>query len=244
MQKHLINTFNAVIGSYPGTNFLGDTVSIVAPYTPLVHHRDALSRYRGAQPACHDDEYAATTAKHIDVLLSFLDKTYGERIREEEARHRRSPPVATFEWFWLLLRPGEVVYKEIQNVWTPFVIDKVRPWPEGHVSRRISSYAITCWDIRYSQDRMRRCVNQFTVSTWPGEQTIRTLEVVPAAFFPEDLQKQGGLPMAVKQIQMGKLYWELVQRPAYREYDGQLVDRDGMRAGHVSVHDPHTSAKV
>lgn len=206
---------------------------------PLIHHRDALSRYRIAQPACHDNEYAATTAKHIDVLLGYLEKTYGDRIREEEARHKRS--LATFEWFWLLLKPGEVVYRDIQNVWTPFVIDTVGPWPprETLMNPQMKSYAITCWNIEHSQDRMRRCVNHSTVFIWPGEQAIKTLEVVPAAFFPEDLQKQGGLSMAEKQIQIGKLYWELVQRPAYRDYDGQLVDKDGLKTGHVSFHPIH-----
>lgn len=229
--KHLINALNAVIGSYPGTNFLGDIVTISAPYKPFIHHRDALARYRMAQPAYHDDEYAATTARHIDVLLGYLDKTYGDQIREEEARHRRSPPVATFEWLWLLLKPGEVVYKQVQDVWTAFVIDQVQPWPQ-HLEK-FSTYNLTCWDIRYSQERMRRFPNKFNLSIFPGEQAIKTLEVVPAAFFPEDLLKQGGLSMAEKQIQMGKLYWELVKRPVYKEYDGQLVDRDGMRAGHV-----------
>lgn len=232
--KHLINALNAVIGSYPGTNFLGDFVTISAPYKPFIHHRDALARYRMAQPAYHDDEYAATTASHIDVLLGYLDKTYGDQIREEEARHRRNPPVATFEWLWLLFKPGEVVYTQVQDVWTAFVIDQVQPWPQyPHHLEKHNSYNLTCWDIRYSQGRLRRCENKFNVPIFPGEQAIRTLEVVPAAFFSEDLVKQGGLSMAEKQIQMGKLYWELVQRPAYKEYDGQLVDKDGMRVGHV-----------
>lgn len=230
--EHLINAFNAVIGSYPGTNFLTDSVTISAPYKPLIHYRDALSRYRIAQPACHNDEYAKTTAKHIDVLLGYLDKTYGDLMREEEARHTRNPPVATFDWLWLTLKPGGVVYKQIQDVWTAFVIDQVTAWPSHKDAKQ---YNISCWDIRYSQDRMRRCFNQFTISVFPGEQAIKTLEVVPAAFFPEDLKKQDGLLMAEKQIQMGKMYWELVKRPAYREYDGQLVDRDGLRAGHVSL---------
>lgn len=235
--KYLINALNAVIGSYPGTNFLQESVSISSPYKPLIHYRDALARYRFAQPACHDEEYAKTTAKHIDVLLGFLDDDCGEAIREEEARHRRSPAVATFNWLWLLLKPGEVVYKQIQDVWTAFVIDTVTAWPTKKNPKR---YNISCWDVRFHQGRMRRCFNMFYVATFAGEQSIKTLEVVPAAFFPEDLAKQGGISMAEKQIQMGKLYWELVKQPAYREYDGKLVDRDGLRAGHVSTHPPCT----
>ena len=229
--KHLIDAFNAVIGSYPGTNFLGETVSIQAPYHALIHHRDALSRYRIAQPACHEEEYAATAAKHIDVLLAFLDRTYGDKIRDEEARHKRTPSAATFDWLWLLLKPGEVIYKDIQNIRTPFVISHVET--DHDRDGKLLRYNIDCWDIRFSQGRMRRCTNMFTIRAFSGEQAISTIDVIPAAFFPEDLQKQGGFPMAEKQIALGKEYWELVKRPAFKEYDGQSVDRDEARSGHV-----------
>ncbi|ROW14745.1 hypothetical protein VPNG_03682 [Cytospora leucostoma] len=230
--KHLINAFNAVIGSYSGTNFLEEIVTIEAPYYALIHHRDALSRYRIAQPACHDDDYATTTAKHIDVLLAFLNKTYGDKIRDEEARHKLGPPVATFEWLWLLLKPGDVIYKEVQNSWTPFVIGHIDPVRD--VDGRLLRYNIESWDICFAQGRMRRCMYNVTIRAFSGEKTISTLEAIPAAFFPNDLQKQGGLLMAEKQIAIGKEYWELVKRPTFKEYNGQSVDRDELRTGHIT----------
>lgn len=230
--KHLINAFNAVIGSYSNINFLGETVTFEAPYYALINHRDSLSRYRMAQPACHDDEYATTTAKHIDVLLAFLESNYGDKIRVEEARYKRTPPSATSDWLWLLFKPGEVIYKELQNIWTPFVINNVSIDHDGDGNLR--QYNIDCWDIRFSQGRMRRCTSRFTIQGFSGVQAICNLEVIPTAFFPEDLPKQGGLPMAEKQIAMGKAYWELVKRPAYKEYDGQSVDPCDMRTGRVS----------
>lgn len=231
--EHLLNAFNAVIGTYTGTNFLGKSVTIEAPYQPLVHYRNALSRYRVAQPDCHDYDYANTTAKHIDVLLGYLDKTYGDEIREEEARHKKSTPTATSGWFWLLLKPGEVIYRQIQNVWMPFVIGNVMTYPCGD-SGNTAMHSISCWDISFSMGRMRRCGSQCTIQAFSGEQAIHTLDIIPAAFFPDDLKKQGGLTMSERQIQMGKLYWELVKRPAYKEYDGDLVERGGMRGGKVS----------
>lgn len=230
--KYLINAFNAVIGSYPGTNFLEETVSIEAPYHALIQHRDSLSRYKIAQPACHDDEYAITTAKHIDVLLSLLDKTYGEKIRDEEARYKRNPPAATFELLWLLFKPGEVVYMECHNAWAPFVITRVDT--ERDIDGKLLWYRVSCWDIRFLRGRMRRCMYAFIIGAFSGEQVISTLELVPAAFFPEDLQKQDGLLMCEKQIAIGKTYWELVKRPAYKEYDGKTIDRDSTRTAHVS----------
>lgn len=227
-----VNAFRAVIGSYPGVDFLGETVSLEAPYHALTHHRDDLSRYRIAQPPCHNDEYAAITAKHIDVLLGFLDKTYGDRIREEEARHERSTPVATCDWLWLLFKPGEVVYKRLHNVWVPFIIDQVaRIYERGGRLRR---YEVECWAVHFSEGKMRRYTKLLNITAFSGEQAISSLEVIPAAFFPEDLANQGGVTMANKQIAMGKLYWELAKRPAYKEHDGQVIMKNGEQTGNVS----------
>lgn len=227
-----VNAFRAVIGSYPGIDLLGETILFEAPYYALAHHRDALSRYRIAQPPSHNDEYAATTAKHIGVLLDFLDKSYGDRIREEEVRHRRSTPVATCDWLWLLFKPGEVVYKELHNIWVPFIIDRVvHNYARDGGLRR---YEVECWGIHFSEGKMRRYTKSFDIMSFSGEQPICSLEVIPATFFPEDLGKQGGLPMAERQIAMGKLYWELAKRPAYKEHDGQVVMRNGEKTGYVS----------
>lgn len=166
------------------------------------------------------------------MLLKFLDKTYGDRVREEEARHRRSTPVATCDWLWLLFKPGEVIYKELHNVWVPFVIDRVIAaygWDE-----KLHHYEVDCWGVHFSNGRMRRYTRTYTIMAFSGEQSISCLEVVPAAFFPEDLGKQGGLSMADKQIAMGKLYWELAKRPAYKEHDGQVLMRHGEQSGYVS----------
>lgn len=222
----------AVIGSYPGVDFLGETVSIEAPYRALFHHKDALSRHRISQPSCHDDKYAVSTARHIDILLEFLEKTYGDRIREEEARHQRSMPVATWDWLWLLFKPGEVIYKELHNVWVPFVIDQVF---QNHCrDGTMRQYEVQCWGVHFCEGKMRRYTRAYNLTEFLGEQSISGLEVIPAAFFPEDLGKQGGLSMADNQIAMGKLYWELSKRPAYKEHDGQVLMKHGDKTVYVS----------
>lgn len=227
-----VNALRVVIGSYPGVDFLSESISFEAPYHALFHHRDGLSRYRIAQPPCHDDQYAASTARHIDVLLGYLDKTYGERVREEKARHRRGTPVATCDWLWLLFKPGEVIYKELHNVWMPFIIDQViHTYGRDGKERR---YEIDCWGVHFSDGKMRRYTKSFDIIAFSGEQSIPSLEVIPAAFFPEDLGKQAGLSMGDKQIAMGKLYWELAKRPAYKEHDGQVLMKHGEKTGYVS----------
>lgn len=230
--KHLKNALNAVVGYYPGANFLTDTVTIDAPYYVLIHHREALARYKTAQPACHDAEYVATTAKHIDVLLNFLEKTYGERLRDEEDRHRNNPPAATFDWLWLVLKPGEIIYSKVQNNWVPFMISFVDN--VTNAQGKLMSYTVECWNIRFGNGKLRRVMNSFTVRSFPGEQAIHSLNIIPAAFFPENMQPTGDLTMTEKQIQLGKSYWDLSKRPSYKDYDGQLIDKDCCLTGTVS----------
>ncbi|KAF7558082.1 hypothetical protein G7046_g5869 [Stylonectria norvegica] len=220
--EHLINALKAVVSYYPYINLEGKAVTIHSPYRVLYHHRRELAHYRDNQPDAHDDEYTATTANHISVLLSFLEKNLGKQITQEEERHQLPTPMATFEYFWLLLKPGEVIYAKRYDIWTPYVISSIRI--DQHAYSAYDQYKINCWLLESNGTKVNRYMYSFSVSPWLGEQAIGTLPVVPAKFWPEDLAAQGGLTMRENNIAQGKLYWELLKRPTYMEYDGLLVN--------------------
>ena len=227
--KYLKAALSAVVGYYPGAEFIGDRVAVPAPYRVLIHHRDALNQYKTSQPSCHDQNVKEMTMKHIDTLLGFLDQTYHEKLRDEERRHLNSPPAATFGWFWLLLKPGEVFYAQKDDRWQPFVTSAVNAIRVGHL--KTHEYVVMGWNMNYRRGKLERKMSSFNVRIFPGEQAIHTLPVIPAKYFPEDLEKQGGLPMRERQIELGKLYWELSQKPAYKEYDGSLASERGEGVG-------------
>ncbi|KAI1454557.1 P-loop containing nucleoside triphosphate hydrolase protein [Annulohypoxylon moriforme] len=221
---HLINALKAVVGYYPSVSFLGDTVTINAPYHVLVHHRDALARYKVKQPKAHDEEYASTTAKHIDVLLDFLEKTLGDQIREEEERHRRCPPSATFDKLGLIFKPGEVVYAKQDYKWTPFALSS---FTEGYTNNQgsVTSHRIVCWNISYSTERFCRIMHSFNIDPFTGEEAISNLSVIPARFFRGEDDLTDPDYVMDEQAELGKLVWKLSERPSYMSYDGSLVDR-------------------
>jgi len=235
--KYLQAALSAVVGYYPGTGFIGERVTVAAPYRVLIHHRDALNQYKTNQPSCHDQKYKEKTMKHIDILLNYLDATFQEQLRDEERRHLNSPPAATFDWFWLTLKPGEVIYAKKHDHWRPFVLSAINSIRVNHV--RPLEYNIHAWSIEYKRGKLERVMSSFSIRQFHGEQAIHTLPVIPAKFFPEDLEKQGGMTMAERQVQLGKLYWELSKRPSYKEYDGPLVpkadDGGGVLTGRVIV---------
>lgn len=231
--KHLRNALSAVVSYYPGIDFLGEHVNVEAPYRVLVHHAEELERYKSNQPRTHDKEFAETTIKHIDVLLGFLKTTLGDQLDQEYARWANPTPTATFENFWLLLKPGSVFYRKMDGHWTPFVVSRAtlggnNPHNRGR-GQYTDGYMIDCWNVEYVGTKVQRMMESFYMHAFSGEQAIHTLPVIPARFFP------GGEKATIeRQVALGKIYWELSKRPNYMEYSGPLIGRDGCPSGNLS----------
>ncbi|RDA92889.1 hypothetical protein CP533_3889 [Ophiocordyceps camponoti-saundersi (nom. inval.)] len=215
--EHLINALQAVVGYDPDLVF-GTPFSVPAPYRSLFYHRRELVDYRDKQPSTHNSEQIATTARHIDVLLSFLERHLGEEVRREETLHRLDRPLATFDLFWLLLKPGSVVYAKRFSVWTAYVVS-------GVTMPRCQSdgYSVMAWLLEFDGSRLQRLDEVHNVPRWRGEHPVAGLPIIPAALWPEDWEAQGGRSMRDKQTDDGKLYWELLQRPTYMQYEGMLL---------------------
>ncbi|KAI3340593.1 P-loop containing nucleoside triphosphate hydrolase protein [Ustulina deusta] len=227
--RHLINALAAVVGYYPGTSFTGDEVKIGAPYSVLVHNRAALLRYKTSQPEAHDEEYASTTSKHIDILIGFLEQTYGQQIHEEGYRHSRKVPTVTYEWLWLLLRPGEVIYTRHDSTWAPFVISRVSKKITTNADG-MCSYSIDCWNYMYADGKLRRKMHTFEINPFSGEEAIHNLPVIPVRFFTGEDKDMSPSEVTAEQIRLGKLVWDLYKKPNYKSYDGDLAKKNATRS--------------
>lgn len=216
---------SAVLGYYPGFDIIQGHCVIEAPYRILVHRWKALEQYKLNQPACHDAEYAAATARDIDVLLSFLEETYSEKLSLESGRWTNPlGATATFDLFWLLLKPGEIIYKEEHGQMVPFIVSGMENVPSDQ------GYQVYLWNVSFSQGRMERRPSEAFIHPWTGERLIHTLPVIPARFVPG-----GAKAMAEEQIRLGKAFWELAKQPAYREYDGPVVYKMDEKKANVSL---------
>ncbi|KAI0404699.1 hypothetical protein F4802DRAFT_217484 [Xylaria palmicola] len=218
--QYLIHALQAVISYYPRVNLQDSPISIPAPYRLLYLHRGELASYRDNQPQTHSPEYAETTARHIDVLLKFLEENMGEALIREEVLHKLEHPSATFDLFWLVLKPGQIIYAKRFGLWTPYVISAVR----AGSGNTFNAYKVDCWYLESNGVVVKRYMETFRVQPWTGEQTISSLPIIPEAFWVEDKAAQGGKTMREKCIEEGRLYWELLKKPTYMEYDGQLVN--------------------
>jgi hypothetical protein len=203
-------------------DFVGNRTEIKAPYRVLVHHRRALARFRDNQPTVHDEEYASITAKHINVLLDFLEKTLGKQLAEEERRnHHSSGPKTVFANLWILFKPGDVVYSKLDGSWTPFVVSRCNDGThivdsEGHSE----VFKLDCWNIVYRDGQLRRAFYTLDIPFFSGEDAVNKLPVVPLRFH------EGNAKGAIfrKEVELGKATWELTKRPTYKLYDGTIVN--------------------
>lgn len=128
----LIKALRALVDYYPSQQLTGSIVTVPEPYHFLLHHRKELiqalepetTNLRGSLIHERPDQ---KTVDHIQVLLAFLNSKYAKKIEEEERRHMNSPPTATFEMLWMLLKPGTKVYYEVEWELAAFVVKEVKP---------------------------------------------------------------------------------------------------------------------
>jgi hypothetical protein len=203
---HLINALREVITYYPDINLQTDTVTISEPYEPLVHYMKKLEDYKTLHPEGHDERYTTITNEHIDVLLGFLDRTLGSRLRLEYELHQRPTPVATYENLWMLFRPGQDVYLSVFNGKTldPMVV------------ARFNCGVLYCWNLRYASGFVRPKRSEVRIPWFDGEKEITSLSAYPRNFHPEDAVLESRF------IERGKKYWSFCE-PSYQEHTGQTL---------------------
>ena len=217
---HLVNALKQVIRYYPGLSLLGLPVAINDPFMPLVHYMKELESYKSNHPINHDNNYISTTNSHIDILLEFLEQRHGEGLRLERERHRRQPPVATFEYHWLLFRPGDQIFvlprdkqddqKEIQPNVVAFI---GYPDPNRHKSLEYVMWNI---DIDTGCSTLEPYYRRAFVAPFEGEKEVLSLDLCPRRFLPDSSQK------VQKFIARGKKVVSLFE-PSYMEYTGATL---------------------
>jgi hypothetical protein len=187
----------------------------------LVHHRHALTSFKVRQPETHSEEYVSTTIKHIDVLLSFLETTLGKQLREETKRNQHaSGPKTIFKNLWMLFKPGDIVYAKLDGRWHPFVVCRCFDGStKTNGDDKAYPYKLDLWNLIVSGKKLRRVMYTFSIPPFSGEDAIDNMPVIPARFFKNNEEATR------KNIELGKLAWELAKGPTYMSYDGNLAKR-------------------
>ena len=216
---HLVNALRQVIRYYPGLNLAGLPVMIKDPFMPLVHYMNELENYKSNHPINHDNNYISTTNSHIDILLEFLEQRHGEGLRLERERHRRQPPVATFEYHWLLFRPGDQIFvlrhdkQDDQEEIQPHIVAFV----DYHDPLcKVLDYVMWNIDISTEESTLEPYFHTSFIASFDGEKEILSLDLCPRRFLSDYSQR------VQKFIKRGKKVVSLFE-PSYMEYTGATL---------------------
>lgn len=224
--RKLLNALKAVVKYYPGQTLLGDTVSFSEPFQLLVHHRAELEEYKSRNTEMHSEEYKKTCNEHIDVLLNFLKNHFGKSLQDEEERHRQTPPVCTFEYVWLLLKPGEPCFVNMDR--SHYYSCNIKKLTGGIMQGRPTTYEVSIWNVQCDGYELGRVSSRCAVLPFDGEKEIKSILIFPTRFHkdsPKDLERQNGLTLEQKFIARGKKYWELTKSYSYKGYEGTTVTK-------------------
>ena len=229
---HLVNALRQVIRYYPGLNLQGQPVTINDPFMPLVHYMKELENFKSNHPINHDNNYVSTTNSHIDILLEFLEQRHGEGLRLECERHRRQPPVATYEYHWLLFRPGDQIFilsrdkQDDQEEIRPNIVASIQ-YSDPKVTTLISlEYMIWNIDIDAEFSTLEPYFHKAHVTPFDGEKEVLSLNLCPKKFLPDYSQR------VQKFIARGKKVVSLFE-PSYMEYTGSTLVTPGTLAFEV-----------
>jgi hypothetical protein len=215
----LINALREVIRYYPGLNLSGTPVTIESPFMPVVHYMEEIENYKSNHPSAHDEDYIAVTNSHIDVLLEFLEQRLGPELRLERERHQRQPPVATFEYLWLLFRPGDKVFVVHHDNYgnrkeaRPYVFAVMKSSPDKW---------FMVWNVDIDgSSTLGPSFSEQLLEPFEGEKEILSLPICPRRFLPDYSEVEA------KFIARGKRVISLFE-PSYMEYSGTTI-------GHPSI---------
>ena len=226
--KKLLNALRSVVSYYPGYSLLGDEFEVYEPYRILYHHRKDLRAYKDNQPSWHSELYRKECNEHIDILLDFLDHRYGKALQDEEERWARPTPVCTFEYLWLLFKPGEICYSTEEDEINPYITQQVMHYG-GLVGNKAVKYQIETWNINYDGYQMGRCSKDVWLIPFDGEKEIKSLKYHPADFHTESqetVEIHGGMTLYQRLVERGRRFWDLARKPAsYQEYNGESATK-------------------
>ena len=120
----LLRSMHHVFTYYPDRNPYSP-IKLPYPFSLLVHHTKELEVYKSTSDPKLSPEDVEERNRHIDCALKLVDAEHGEAIIARKAGQEQDPPVTTFKNYWMLLKPGALVYRTHHGVISTYVVHGV-----------------------------------------------------------------------------------------------------------------------
>ena len=242
----LLDILRNTVQYYPTVSFDAEELVLEEPFCVLLHYRNELrERLESAEKAASElgsigRGDSSIELEHLTDLNNFLNQRYADALSQELLRHQRLPAMCTYEWMWLLFKPGSVVYSWADGVLEAFVVeehdrnarqDKDRKIRPRHISTlddlestpRRKSLHVTVWYLAFNGVCLGRCREEFSIPRFDGEKPILSLPIFPHEFMKHDKRVHESLSTQDYLRHRGQLFFELTRR-SYRHYEGDTAN--------------------
>lgn len=122
----LQQVLNTVIKGYPELDLFNPRTYIERPYQPIMQYIKELKASTLMTPKEGLEEECEECNKHVDYLLNVIESELGQTWTAEKVHHQQSPPVATFEYYWIFFKPGTIVYRRLHDIWSAWVVKSLK----------------------------------------------------------------------------------------------------------------------
>ncbi|KAL8795190.1 MAG: hypothetical protein Q9195_002345 [Heterodermia aff. obscurata] len=243
--RFLLDCLKQIVLYYPTVSFIDELV-LEEPFCMLLHYRKELKERRNsAEKAASETDSAdrdesLTRFEHLTFLIDYLEQRYADALSQELRRHQASPAMCTYEWVWLLFKPGSIVYSWTNGVLWAFVVeehdrdarkkkdDQIRPrnlsrMYELESTQRRERLIVTVWFLAFNGKHLGRRREEFNIPMFDGEKSIISLPIFPHEFMKHDERVHKSLSTQEYLLQRGQLFFEMTHR-SYKHYDGITAD--------------------
>lgn len=242
--KMILNILKSIIPYYPRRSFLSDELVLAEPFCVLLHYLEELKdrREKIEQESLHrvpESDDTPALHKHLTYLVNFVSEAYAHSLSNERARHLKSPAMCTYDWIWLLFRPGTVVYEWSCGNLTAYVVEShskdeiygidQNPQPptlqfSENIEHRARPKCLTIyvWHLVSNGEVLGREQKTFRIDMFEGEREILSLPIVPQSFSTHMNYMDPDLSTEESLIRRGKLFFALI-KGCYKEYNGETA---------------------
>lgn len=189
----LIAALQRVVRYWPGLILTIATVRVKEPFSLLVHHAEELIAY---QEECASRDQLETCEKeldasnHLNLLNQYMEENIMPAIRAERQRHERG--FVTFEYLWLLFKPGTDVIVKLREqdqasvtAHDSGVVKSLSGGPGQYKDGIPIGWEVVTFYLGSDGSSIGRVSETTTIPKFEGEMPVSSLPLVPVKWAGE-----------------------------------------------------------
>ena len=243
--KFVLDNLKDIIHYHPSLSLQAEWLTIQEPFCMLLHYRQELTERRdqlkqtASKSASPEEDSSSIAHEHLAYLTNFISQRYDDAISRETARYQDTSAMCTYDWVWLLFRPGSIVYAWEENVLRAHIVEdhdrrvgeqrdgRIRPKTLSNMDDvkrlpRPKRLKVVVWTLDFDGERCGRRRETYYIPAFDGERPVLSLPIFPKEFLKYEKRVHQTLSTEDFLIQRGKLFFEMA-RKNYKEYDGESL---------------------